>query len=60
MLLSPFLDPKKMSKRVGEAVFSKVEKVNSELFSLTYGAMVTQLLKDLEEVEATNVRLEKM
>ena len=49
-----------MSKRVGEAVFSKVEKVNSELFSLTYGAMVTQLLKDLEEVEATNVRLEKM
>jgi len=49
-----------MSKRVGEAVFSKVEKINSELFSLTYGAIVTQLLKDLEDVETTNVRLEKM
>ena len=49
-----------MSRRVGEAVFSKMEKVNSELFSLTYGAIVTQLLKDYEKVEATNAQLEKM
>ena len=48
------------SRRVGEAAFSKIEKINSELFSLTYGAIVTQLLKDYEEVDATNVQLEKM
>jgi len=39
---------------------AKVEKVNSELFSLTYGAIVRQLLKDYEEVDATNEQLEKM
>ena len=47
-------------QRVGAVAFSKVEKINSELFSLTYGAIVTQLLKDYEEVDATNAQLEKM
>uniref|UniRef100_A0A7S3AQI4 Trafficking protein particle complex subunit n=1 Tax=Haptolina ericina TaxID=156174 RepID=A0A7S3AQI4_9EUKA len=47
-------------RKTGEAAFSKVEKINSELFSLTYGAIVTQLLKDYEEVDATNEQLEKM
>ena len=45
---------------MGDATFSKMEKVSSELFSLTYGAMVTQLLRDYEEVDATNAQLEKM
>jgi len=45
---------------MGDASFSKMEKVSSELFALTYGALVTQLLKDYEEVEAANVQLEKM
>ena len=49
-----------MSRRVGDAAFSRVEKLNSELFSLTYGAIVTQLLKDYEETTATNTHLEKM
>ena len=49
-----------MSRRVGEVAFSKVEKCNSELFALTYGAIVQQLLKDYEEVDATNAQLEKM
>lgn len=49
-----------MSRRVGDAAFSRVEKINSELFSLTYGAIVTQLLKDYEETDATNAQLEKM
>jgi len=47
-------------RKTGDAAFSKVEKVNSELFSLTYGAIVTQILKDYEEVDATNEQLEKM
>lgn len=48
------------SRRQGEAAFGKIEKCNSELFSLTYGAIVTQLIKDYEEVDATNAQLEKM
>ena len=35
-------------------------RCNAELFSLTYGAIVTQVLKDYEEVDATNEQLEKM
>lgn len=48
------------SRRVGEAAFSKVEKVNSELFALTYGAIVTQVIKDYEQIDSTNEQLEKM
>ena len=48
------------ANQLGKTVFSKVEKANSELFSLTYGAIVMQLLKDFEEVDATNEQLEKM
>eukprot|EP00923_Selenidium_pygospionis_P035043 GHVN01061049.1.p1 GENE.GHVN01061049.1~~GHVN01061049.1.p1 ORF type:complete len:190 (+),score=52.30 GHVN01061049.1:195-764(+) len=44
--------------KTGDAAFAKVEKVNSELLALTYGAMVTQLLKDLEHVEAVNGQLD--
>ena len=48
------------SRRVGEVAFSKVEKCNAELFTLTYGAIVQQVLKDYEDVDATNEQLEKM
>lgn len=33
---------------------------NGELFSLTYGALVAQLLKDYEDDEEVNKQLEKM
>ena len=33
---------------------------NSELLTLTYGAIVTQLIKDYKEVKTVNVELEKM
>ncbi|KAJ9574638.1 hypothetical protein L9F63_008170 [Diploptera punctata] len=36
------------------------KKVNSELFTLTYGALVSQLLKDYENVEDVNKQLERM
>ena len=29
-------------------------KINAELFALTYGAVVMQLIKDHEDVEAVN------
>jgi hypothetical protein len=45
------------AQRVGEALWSKMPKVNAELFTLTYGAMVMQLIKDHEEVDAVNAQL---
>lgn len=54
-------DRKKVAlRRLGDATFSKLDKVSAELFALTYGAVVTQLIKDYEDVQATNTQLEKM
>ncbi|KAK6620536.1 Trafficking protein particle complex subunit 3 [Polyplax serrata] len=36
------------------------KKVNSELFTLTYGTLVTQLLRDYDNVEDVNKQLERM
>ena len=36
------------------------EKVSNELFTLTYGAMVRQLLHDFETVEEVNAELDAM
>jgi hypothetical protein len=47
-------------KKIGEQAFKDIEKINSELLSLTYGALVVQLLKDFESVEEVNNQLEKM
>ena len=47
-------------QRAGEGVWMKMAKTNSELFSLTYGAMVRQLLADHEDVATVNQQLEKM
>ena len=47
-------------KRSGELAYSKLEKVNSEFFSLTYGAVVTQVLRDYEDTSAASMQLEKM
>ncbi|CEM31165.1 unnamed protein product [Vitrella brassicaformis CCMP3155] len=46
--------------KAGEVAFSKMDKVSAELLALTYGSLVTQLLKDKEEIESVNVQLEKM
>ena len=45
---------------VGPAAWKGMEKMNSELFTLTYGALVAQLLRDHEDVDAVNVQLDKM
>jgi len=46
--------------RLGEAAWQRMPKVNAELFSLTYGSLVTQVIKDYEEVDKINIQLEKM
>lgn len=47
-------------QRLGDAAWMKMPKVNRELFSLTYGAMVSQIIRDYEEVDKINIQLEKM
>ncbi|KAJ5080740.1 trafficking protein particle complex subunit [Anaeramoeba ignava] len=38
----------------------KIDKINFEIFTLTYGEIVTTLLKDYEDVEEVNNQLDKM
>mmetsp|Transcript_110805 Transcript_110805/g.220391 ORF Transcript_110805/g.220391 Transcript_110805/m.220391 type:complete len:191 (+) Transcript_110805:57-629(+) len=51
--------PDKYSK-MGEGAFARMEKVNSDVLALTYGSLVTQLLRDYEDIDAVNAQLEKM
>ena len=44
----------------GEQNWLRGSKVSSELFALTYGALVMQLIRDHEDIDAVNVELEKM
>eukprot|EP00823_Brevimastigomonas_motovehiculus_P009237 TRINITY_DN8900_c0_g1_i1.p1 TRINITY_DN8900_c0_g1~~TRINITY_DN8900_c0_g1_i1.p1 ORF type:complete len:193 (-),score=28.54 TRINITY_DN8900_c0_g1_i1:68-646(-) len=46
--------------RLGESAFNSIDKINSELLTLTYGAMVSQLIKDYKEVKSVNQELESM
>ncbi|TPX46530.1 hypothetical protein SeMB42_g03658 [Synchytrium endobioticum] len=39
---------------------SRIEKINGELFSLTYGSVVAQLIKDYEDYGQVNKQLDKM
>lgn len=47
-------------QRNGEQIYNSMDKINSELLAMTYGAMVTQLIKDYKDVKVVNVELEKM
>ncbi|XP_008805398.2 trafficking protein particle complex subunit 3-like isoform X2 [Phoenix dactylifera] len=49
-----------LAPKTGDPLFANVERVNAELFTLTYGAIVRQLLADLEEVEEVNKQLDLM
>jgi len=46
-----------ISQRLGDNLWVKMPKINSELFTLTYGALVMQLIKDHEEVDEVNKQL---
>lgn len=47
-------------KQLGEDAWKRSDKVNGDLFTLTYGALVAQLLRDLEDPTEVNAQLEKM
>jgi hypothetical protein len=44
----------------GESLYASQEKVSSELLTMTYGAMVTQLLADYKDIHLVNAELERM
>ncbi|KAF9179809.1 transport protein particle 22 kDa subunit [Haplosporangium sp. Z 767] len=51
----------KQYKTLGDEIWkNKVEKINAELFTLTYGSIVAQLVKDYEDFTEVNKQLEKM
>ncbi|KAF9475853.1 TRAPP I complex [Pholiota conissans] len=51
----------KQYKNIGEELWKgRTEKINAELFALTYGALVVQLIQDYEDYEEVNKQLEKM
>ena len=49
--------PQQNNQRIGDNLWAKMPKINSELFTLTYGAMVMQLIKDHEEIDEVNKQL---
>ncbi|KAF8350564.1 NO signaling/Golgi transport ligand-binding domain-containing protein [Amanita rubescens] len=51
----------KQYKNIGEDLWkARTEKINAELFALTYGALVVQLIQDYEDYAEVNKQLEKM
>ena len=46
--------------RIGADAFAKQKKVSAELFAITYGAIVMQLVKDYETPALVNEQLERM
>lgn len=47
-------------KQIGDEAWKRADKVNGELFALTYGCLVAQLLRDYEDPAQVNGQLEKM
>ncbi|KAG8897533.1 transport protein particle 22 kDa subunit [Tulasnella sp. 403] len=51
----------KQYKTIGDELWkARSEKINAELFTLTYGALVVQLIQDYEDYAEVNKQLEKM
>ncbi|GAA5863966.1 hypothetical protein JCM8547_005297 [Rhodosporidiobolus lusitaniae] len=47
-------------KLLGDDLYKRSDKINAELFTLTYGALVVQLIKDYEDYDEVNQQLDKM
>lgn len=50
----------KTYKQAGDELWRRTDKINAELFTLTYGALVVQLIKDYEDYSQVNKQLDKM
>jgi hypothetical protein len=58
--LPPMVDRTPVYKRAGDVAFDKSDKVSQELFVLTYGAVVQQLVTDFEDETKVNEELKKL
>lgn len=45
---------------ISNLIYHTIFFQNSELFTLTYGALVSQLIKDSDNIEEVNKQLERM
>ncbi|KAI0320724.1 NO signaling/Golgi transport ligand-binding domain-containing protein [Amylostereum chailletii] len=51
----------KQFKAIGEDMWKvRTDKINAELFAMTYGALVVQLIQDYEDYAEVNKQLDKM
>lgn len=48
------------SSQIGTLLWQKQSKCNAEFFALTYGALVAELLRDIEDPAAINMELDRM
>ncbi|KAL3823757.1 hypothetical protein ACHAXA_004850 [Cyclostephanos tholiformis] len=46
--------------QAGQALWSKMPKANAELFALTYGSLVTELVRDYEDPIEVNTQLDRI
>ncbi|KAF6260821.1 NO signaling/Golgi transport ligand-binding domain-containing protein [Scenedesmus sp. NREL 46B-D3] len=44
----------------GPRPLPQLEQINAEIFTLTYGSLVRQLIADFEDLDEVNKQLEKM
>ncbi|KAK4052119.1 hypothetical protein OIV83_002413 [Microbotryomycetes sp. JL201] len=58
--LNPLAQSANRHKQLGDDLYKKADKINAELFALTYGALVVQLVKDYEDYQEVNKQLDKM
>lgn len=58
-LLPSTMDPKRFANQ-GDELWKRSDKLNAEVFALTYGALVVQLVKDYEDYSQVNQQLDKM
>ena len=55
------LERKRLALRqAGNANFHKLDKVSADIFALTYGALVKQILQDYETIPETNKMIHKL
>ena len=51
---------KSQAANSGQALWNKIPKANAELFALTYGSLVTELVRDYEDPIEVNAQLDRI
>lgn len=54
------MSSKSSAAQSGQALWAKMPKANAELFALTYGSLVTELVRDYEDPIEVNAQLDRI